>query len=260
MRTNAELEGPIVGAVTGAETAVVVAYVGLLVGAAAVLQHSISAGLACYAGLLFVILTHLGFAEKRPDLQPCLVGLALVCVLKLGAFVLPQQLLSRSYWEALPCLLALAIVVVLRAQNLQPPARGVPRSRRLKSGATQLAIAATGPPLALVYTSVEPNAPALAFTGTPVAVLAVAALSGFTLEFVFRSWVQASLVELVGSPGILLTGLLYGSLFVGSAPDFALLVGVATSLFWGALAAATQTARGVILAHALFALSWAMLH
>ncbi len=254
------LRGLFVGPAPSLASSAVIVYAVLLVGAAASVESSISASLACYAVLLFVILTHLGFSGARSELQPALAGLALVAVLKVGAFVLPQRLVSEAYWEALPCLLALAIVVWLSAVREDLVPLGIASPLRLPGRTNQLLIGATGPLLAVFFSVVDPSTSRLTLMSTPVGVLGAAALSGLTLEIVFRGCLQIALVQLFGPSGIALTALLYAGLFVGSGSHFALLVGLATGLVWGALAARTRAVSGVVIAHGLFALIWAALH
>jgi membrane protease YdiL (CAAX protease family) len=242
----------------------VIAYVVLLVGAeAAALEFSIAVSLACYAALLFVILTHLGLFSARPELQAALAGLALVSVLKVAAIALPQQLVPDVYWEAFPAALALATVFALRRVVASPPV-GVRRWPGLGGLLTQLVIAATGPPFAVgavyVHSVIHPATPEPTLMPTPASVFAVAAFSGFTLEIVFRGYVQLSLIRLFGPSGIAIASLLYAGLFLGSGSGFIILLGLVTSLVWGLAAAGTKRVSGVATGHALFALWWAALH
>jgi membrane protease YdiL (CAAX protease family) len=244
-----------------------IVYIAALVGAeGAALLFSIEFSLACYAALLFVLLTHLAlFSSGRPELQAALAGLALVPTLEVGAVALPQRLVPEAYWEALPAALAFATVLALR--GFVGPSLGGFRSWRasgLLAWGLQLVIAATGPLLALVaafvLSALHRHVSEPALVPTRASILTVAAFSGLTLEIVFRGVVQPSLVRLFGPPGIALASLLYAGLFLGSGSGFLIVLGLVTGVIWGLLAAATRTVSGVAVSHALFALSWAALY
>ena len=74
------------------------AYIAALIGAdAAAIAFSVEVSIACYAALLFVILTQLAlFSSEAPEGQAALTGLALVATLKIGAVALPERLSPRS--------------------------------------------------------------------------------------------------------------------------------------------------------------------
>jgi hypothetical protein len=257
-------DGRLVGPGSRFARGAVITYVVLLVGAeATALAFSIEVSLACYAALLVVILTHLALFPARPEIQAALASLALVPLLKVGAIALPQQLMPNAYWEAFPAALALATIFALRGVVAGPPIDAPPRPR-LARWPTQFAIAATGPAFAIgagyVLAAVHPATPEPMLRHAPISVLGVAALSGCTLEIVFRGYVQFSLISLFGQSGIAITSLLYAGLFLGSGSGFITLLGLVTGLSWGLAAAWTRAISGVATGHALFAMSWAALY
>ncbi len=246
-----------------AERATVVAYACALVGAdatAAVVSLEIS--LACFAALLFMLLSHLLLVPLSPQTRAALMALCLVPVLKIAAAALPQQLVPEAYWELLPCVLVLATIALLRGATGWTII-ALPRPR-VAAWAAQLVVAAGGPALALAaaYTlsAVDDSVPRPEYTTTPVAVLCVAAVSGLTLEIVFRGIIQSALLRLLGPLGWLAAALLYAGLFASTGSGFIVGVAAITGLLWGAAAGMTRATVGVAASHALFAVTWALLY
>jgi hypothetical protein len=261
MAETPRLDGPVVGEASSSVRLTVVAYVVLLALAeVAALELSVSASLVCYGVLTFALLTHLGLSASHPALQPALIGIALVSILQLGAIVLPQQLISETYWEALPCALALATIAALRRAGAGLPQVGTVLRSPPALLTSALVAVATGPVLALVLSLVGAGARPLAPRVPSFGVLLVAGVSGFTLELIFRGYLQVSLIRMFGPAGIVITSFLYGGLFIASGSVFLVLAGLVTGLVWGALAVTTQTVWGVAFAHVLFAMAWALLH
>jgi membrane protease YdiL (CAAX protease family) len=228
---------------------------------------SIEASVACYAALFFVLVN---LPVVLPSLtvegRVALVSLALIPAVKIAAVVLPLQTVPEAYWEAFPAVIALITVVALRrvvdgsASELRAPG-AQPRG----GWALQVAIAAAGLVMAWCgagflwafdLTSVKPG-----LTGTAPAVLAVAGLSGATLEIVFRGTIQQSLIRLFGPwGGIGLASASYAGLYAESGSLFLIVFALLTGLIWGITAWTTRALSGVVASHGLFAMAWAALY
>ena len=168
-------------------------YIVALIGAdAAALVFSAEVSLACYAALLFVILTQLAlFSSEAPDCQAALTGLALVATLKIGAVALPQRLVPEVYWDAFPAALALIVVIALvRIGPASPGGLRPPRPLPRREWWPQLVIAAAGPAIAIgaayVLAAIDSSLARPLLVSRPPSVLIVAAFSGLMLEVVFR--------------------------------------------------------------------------
>jgi membrane protease YdiL (CAAX protease family) len=242
-----------------------VAYIALLIGAeAAAALVSIYASLVIYCGLLLALLAHAVLPSVHRRLRAALASLALVPLLKIAAVSLSQQAVPDRYWEALPATVALIAVVLLRP--VIPAGRSATSWPMLSQSdwMTQLAIALVGPLLALLaaatLSAFDRTAGEAGFTTASVRVLAVAALSGFVLEVVFRGVIQPSLVSVLGPIGVVLVVALYGGLFLGSGSLYVFLIGLGTGIVWSISACVTRTFIGVAASHALFSLTWVLLY
>lgn len=242
------------------------AYIAALIGAdAAAIAFSVEVSLACYAALLFVILTQLAlFSSEAPEGQAALTGLALVATLKIGAVALPQRLVPEVYWDAFPAALALIVVIALvRLGPASPGALRPPRSLHRGEWWPQLVIAAAGPAIAVaaayVLVTVDSSLASPMLVSRPPSVLIVAAFSGLMLEVVFRGILQPSLACSFGPLAVVLASVLYAGLFLSTGSVFLVVLGLVTGLAWGLFAATTGTSRGVAVSHALYALTWTVL-
>ena len=93
----------------------------------------------------------------------------------------------------------------------------------------------------------------------PPSVLIVAAFSGLMLEVVFRGILQPSLAGSFGPLAVVLASVLYAGLFLSTGSVFLVVLALVTGLGWGLFAATTGTSRGVVVSHALYALTWTVL-
>jgi membrane protease YdiL (CAAX protease family) len=225
---------------------------------------SLDVSLACYAGLLLTLL-------NLPLLLPSLTGegrtavvtLGLIPAVKIAAMALPIRAVPEAYWEAFPAVVALVTVIAMRQVVNRPVGiLDIRRSRPRGGWTVQLAIAVGGLViawLAAAFLSVlDPATAEPGATATPASVLTVAALSGVSLEIVFRGAIQQSLVGIFGQlGGIGLASVLYASMFAASNSLFLVGLALLTGLAWGTAAAATRALTGVAASHALFSMAWA---
>jgi membrane protease YdiL (CAAX protease family) len=246
---------------TGASGMLLLAYLAALVVADAAAVSSVVWSVAGFAVVLAALLNHAAVAGG--DVRSALLALSIVPSVKIAAVCLPQGTLPDVYWEALPAGVALVTAYLLRQSVL--PARLVPVADRPARSdlVAQLPIALAGPVLAVaaavVFSRLYPAAPDPALVGAPPSTLAVAGLSGSSLEIVFRGAVQPSLVRLFGLPGVVLATLAYAGFFVGSGSDFLVVLALVTGLLWGLAAHLTRRVIGVAASHGLFSLTWAAL-
>lgn len=225
---------------------------------------SLEVSLACYAGLLLTLLNlPLVLPSLTAEGRAAIVTLGLVPALKIAAMALPMRAVSEAYWEAFPAVVALVTVVAMRRVVNGPVGildvrRGGPRG----GWTVQVAIAGGGLVIAwqaAAFLSVlEPTTADPGPTATPATVLAIAALSGVSLEVVFRGAIQQSLVGIFGQlGGIGLASVLYASMFAASNSLFLVGLALLTGIAWGIASAATRTLSGVAASHALFSMAWA---
>jgi membrane protease YdiL (CAAX protease family) len=228
------------------------AYAGLIA-----VAEAIGAGVSPLLGaiahgvLVTVLLGHYTFGETAPY-RRILMVLVLPSLLRILSLALPAARIPQIFWYVLvgaPMLLG----AILAARRLQLSAQDV--GLPLRSAALQGVIALSGLALSIAAYSIlrpEPLFEAVNLPGLIGSAIILAVFSGFLEEFIFRGVLQRSASELFDGPlAIVLSSLIFASLYIGSLSlvylGFIGLVG----LYFGYCVHKTGSLWGVALAHSL---------
>jgi membrane protease YdiL (CAAX protease family) len=209
------------------------------------------AGVLCQALLIPALLAHYAAAEGAPY-RRILPALALVPLLRILSLTMPIKYIPAIYWYALIGIpLLVAIVQTARVLGLAPAQLGL----RLRAVPLQLGITLLGVPLGLLAFLLLPagQMPATSLGGAPI-VVGVATLvifTGFAEELLFRGLLQHVAGEFFGWAGVLISSLLFATIYLG-ALSVAYIVFVAlTGLLFGWSVRRTGSIWGVVGAHSL---------
>jgi uncharacterized protein len=209
-------------------------------------------GVAFQAALLFVLLNI--FVFRRGEDAEIYLALALLPLLRIFSLVVPVVQVPQIYWYAMagfPLLLAAAMA----AHFVRPHWIGISLDR--KGWAAQGLIALSGLPLAAAaYWILKPQPlfTSLNWQEILIGSLVLSLFSGFMEELIFRSMLQPAMGEVFGRYGLLLSSMLYASMFLGShSPGFVLLMGLVGLLF-GYSAERSGSIWGAVLAHSILSI------
>lgn len=242
----------------GAGRVIVVLYVAAIIGAEVIaVAVGPVAGVACDAAVLLALLNSYAFAPDRSESR-CLAFLALAPLLRVLSLTLPNRHVAEIWWYAMagaPLLLGAYLA-----------AREVPVSwpglRFRRDGAlTQAAIALAGVPLGVAAYEILTPSPLIAPLTAPSLVggaVILVVFSAFAEELVFRGLLQGAALALFGRFGLVIVGVLYAGLYIGSLSvgyvAFIGVVGLAlaiaverTGVLWGAIGAHALLNIGLLL-------------
>lgn len=209
------------------------------------------AGVLCQALLIPALLAHYAAAEGAPY-RRILPALALVPLLRILSLTMPIKFVPAIYWYALIGIpLLVAIVQTARVLELTLSQLGLrPRAMPLQLGITLL-----GVPLGLLAFLLLPagQMPATSLGHIPIAigVVTLVIFTGFAEELLFRGLLQHVLGESLGSASVLISSLLFATVYLG-ALSVAYIVFVAlVGLLFGWSVRRTGSIWGVVGAHSL---------
>lgn len=228
-------------------------YVVLIVTAEAVVAFvGVVPGVILDASLVFLLLN--SFFFRKDSHGEVFLVLALVPMLRIFSLVVPVALVSQIDWyimSGVPLLLATMLV----ARFFKPSWTGFRLERR--EWALQVLIASSGLPLAAVACLIlRPGSlfRHLNWQEALVSSLILILFSGFSDELIFRSMLQPALQGIYGRYGLLLSSVLYASMFLGShSPGFVLLMSLVGLLF-GYSAEQTGSIWGAVTAHSILSI------
>ncbi len=205
------------------------------------------AGMALYCALLAALVIGAGFLRLAPA-RCLLLGVSLAPMVRISSLALPLGGVPpalAALAAGIPPLAAGAVVVY--SAGLSRQQIGLQATRLHREGLLGSVGLLLGPLLYLAQRQPPAGAPSLSALWAPM--LALAGV-GVIEEVLFRGIMQATAVQALGRPGILLPAALYAVL-MGSASLFVGGVALAIGLLFGWIVQRRSSIVGVALAHAL---------
>ncbi len=238
----------------------VIAYVVLIIGAEVVATTISPVTGAIIDGIVLVLLANLAYFIKTPELRNTIPALALVPVMRILSLAIPISKISPIYWYILvgvPLLISALIIVRIHGlPSLKVKLSPVQWILQILFGLTGITI---GILAAMVLPTPKVIIPHYSIDWIIAGAVILVIFNGFTEEIIFRGLVQDAFTDIFGGAGILLTSLMYASLYMGAVSPITILFFGLTGLLFAIWTRISHSLWGVILAHCLISIIFLLL-
>ncbi len=238
----------------------VIVYTLLIIGAeiASTMIGVLAAGII--DSIVLLILANLAYFIRIPEVRRTIPALSLVPILRILSLALAIPKVPPIYWYALVGLpLFIAALVIIRTYKLPELLPGLHPTQWI----LQILFGLTGIAIGLLAIELLPSPKpiiphySLGWISAGAAIIIV--FNGFTEEVIFRGLVQDAFTSIFGGAGILLSSLMYASLYIGTLSPITILFFGVTGLLFAVWAKVSHSIWGVIIAHCCLSIIFLLL-
>lgn len=177
-------------------------------------------------------------------------AMALPSILRISSLAVPWPTVPTAAWyPALAVPILLAAWSAMRTSGLSPRVLGLGDT----TATHQIVIAISGLPLGLAIRAIIGDNASFAVSdmSSLVLLLVVAVSVAVPEEFVFRGVLQGVLTAAAGTTGVVITGLVYGTMYLGTTSPGAVALMTGVGLLFGFAVHRTKSIIGTSAAHTL---------
>ncbi len=203
-------------------------------------------------GVLLLAITNFSYFIKNTEFRRESASLSLLPLLRILSIVIPIPQIAPILWYAIIGFPLLATSVLIIAVERSPIL-----SIHLFGGKwiTQILFGLIGIPIGFIAIRVLPATmiiiPHPTFLWILVGAVILTIFSGLTEEIIYRGFIQNTFYNVYGSLGILISSMLYATMFLGTLTPATIIFFGLTGLLFSIWAKYTNSLWGVIIAHSL---------